>query len=95
METNLHRLVSNEAWEVSMETEPREARTKALINREVCKRIFWSLCREDWYSINWRKTFSEPSSDSGRHRKTHSLMLGTALRPEQISTPLPLNCHDW
>ena len=38
METNLHRLVSNEAWEVSMETEPREARTKALINREVCKR---------------------------------------------------------
>ncbi|KAM0751096.1 hypothetical protein T439DRAFT_325251 [Meredithblackwellia eburnea MCA 4105] len=58
VETNLHRMVSNETWEQLMADQPKEARIKNLIHRETCKRVFWSLCREDWYSINWRKTYT-------------------------------------
>ncbi|GAA5920768.1 hypothetical protein JCM6882_009168 [Rhodosporidiobolus microsporus] len=35
-----------------------EARVRALIYRETCKRVFWSLCREDWSASTWRNTYT-------------------------------------
>ncbi|GAA6023361.1 hypothetical protein JCM10207_005758 [Rhodosporidiobolus poonsookiae] len=43
MEKNLHRLVSNEDWERSSAALSPETRVKALIHRETCKKVFWTL----------------------------------------------------
>lgn len=77
MEKNLHRLVSDDAFELSIRDQPTELRAKSLIQREVScvsrygrlrqaypilqtsKKVFWGLCREDWYACIWRSTFSQ------------------------------------
>ncbi|KAI5478013.1 hypothetical protein MNV49_005705 [Pseudohyphozyma bogoriensis] len=83
MEINLHRMVSNEAWEKLVAGADPAVRIKGLIHRETCKRVFWSLCREDWYSINWRQTFtlrpSQISTPLPLNAHDHDLSSGISI----------------
>ncbi|KAM0756145.1 hypothetical protein T439DRAFT_376387 [Meredithblackwellia eburnea MCA 4105] len=71
----LHHLGSDDAWNKGVRHLKTGEYVKALVTRETQKRVFWSLIREEWYSIIYRRSY--------------------ALRPSQITTPLPLNTNDW
>ncbi|KAI5479781.1 hypothetical protein MNV49_002593 [Pseudohyphozyma bogoriensis] len=71
----LHQMVSDETWDISTSALPAAERNASLITREINKRVFWALVREDFFAIPFRRSY--------------------ALRPSQISTPLPLNISDW
>lgn len=52
IEKNLHRLISDEAWEASVINQPAATRIKNLIHREVSERI----------QIRWRRPVADQPS---------------------------------
>ncbi|GAA5862114.1 hypothetical protein JCM3774_006179 [Rhodotorula dairenensis] len=50
----LHRLVTDEQWASAFEGKPQRVRAKSLIDREIRKRVMWSLAHSDWFAIPYR-----------------------------------------
>ena len=50
----LHRLVSDEQWAAAFKDKPQRVRAKSLIDREIRKRVMWSLAHSDWFAIPYR-----------------------------------------
>ncbi|GAA5990398.1 hypothetical protein JCM10908_007352 [Rhodotorula pacifica] len=50
----LHRLVTDEQWETAFKGKPQRVRAKSLIDREIRKRVMWSLAHSDWFAIPYR-----------------------------------------
>lgn len=54
----LHRMLSDaEFHAASLAGKPPNVRAKALIDREVRKRVLWSLAHTDWFSIPFRRNW--------------------------------------
>ncbi|POY73032.1 hypothetical protein BMF94_3870 [Rhodotorula taiwanensis] len=50
----LHRLVSDDQWDQALRDKPRRIRAKSLIDREIRKRVMFSLAHSDWFAIPYR-----------------------------------------
>ncbi|GAA5872501.1 hypothetical protein JCM1840_006079 [Sporobolomyces johnsonii] len=50
----LHRLVTDEQWAASMEGKPTRHRAKALVERELQKRVLWALVHSEWFAIPFK-----------------------------------------
>ncbi|CEQ42687.1 SPOSA6832_04540, partial [Sporobolomyces salmonicolor] len=50
----LHRLVTDEQWTASMEGKPLRHRAKALVERELQKRVLWALVHSEWFAIPFK-----------------------------------------
>jgi hypothetical protein len=58
----MHQMSADPTWAAaSTELVPTE-RTASLIAREVQKRVFYSLIREDWFAIPYRRSYGTPTS---------------------------------
>lgn len=51
---NWHRLCPDSEWEKQMQDKPATQRSDALIEREMKKRVVWSLAYSDWFSASYR-----------------------------------------
>lgn len=51
-------MASDEAFsKASLEGRSKQVRAKALIEREMGKRVLWSLAHTDWFSIPFRRSW--------------------------------------
>ncbi|GAA6060817.1 hypothetical protein JCM10212_000590 [Sporobolomyces blumeae] len=50
----LHRLPSDEQWDASMKDRPARLRGKALVEREIQKRVLWALVHSEWFAIPFK-----------------------------------------
>ncbi|KAK4047849.1 hypothetical protein OIV83_005192 [Microbotryomycetes sp. JL201] len=56
-ELGLHRMCSDTEWDLTTTNDPADVRVESLIKREMCKRVFWTLCTQDWFGTAYRKTY--------------------------------------
>ncbi|KAK4056115.1 hypothetical protein OIO90_002846 [Microbotryomycetes sp. JL221] len=56
-ELGLHRMPSDQEWDLATRDEPLSHRIQSLITREMSKRVFWTLCTQDWFGTAYRKTY--------------------------------------
>ncbi|GAA6007552.1 hypothetical protein JCM11491_004204 [Sporobolomyces phaffii] len=50
----LHRLSTDEQWDESLKGRPARQRAKALIEREMKKRVLWALVHSEWFAIPFK-----------------------------------------
>ncbi|BGP51444.1 hypothetical protein JCM10450v2_007386 [Rhodotorula kratochvilovae] len=50
----LHRLVPDEQWDAALKGRPVRLRAKALVDREVKKRVVWALVHSEWFAIPFK-----------------------------------------
>ncbi|GAA5930710.1 uncharacterized protein JCM15063_002438 [Sporobolomyces koalae] len=50
----LHRLQSDEEWTTQWKSKPTRQRSKALIEREMLKRVLWALVHSEWFAIPFK-----------------------------------------
>ncbi|GAA5827812.1 hypothetical protein JCM11251_007683 [Rhodosporidiobolus azoricus] len=50
----LHRLPSDEQWDVALKGKPTRLRAKSLIDREIRKRVVWALVHSEYFAIPFK-----------------------------------------
>ncbi|KWU43828.1 hypothetical protein RHOSPDRAFT_26089 [Rhodotorula sp. JG-1b] len=88
----LHRLVSDEQWAAAFKDKPQRLRAKSLIDREIRKRVMWSLAHSDWFAIPYRTystlTRAQITTPLPLNAKDEDLAKGEAVdRPRDEYTP--------
>ncbi|KAM0787107.1 hypothetical protein ACM66B_006362 [Microbotryomycetes sp. NB124-2] len=82
-ELGLHRMCSDTDWDVQTQSWPVDVRVGSLVKREVAKRIFWTLCTQDWFGTAYRKTYmvqpTQVTTPLPCNMRDEDLLLGQAM----------------